>query len=246
MKNKTLILILSAILLIGGCSSKNIEESSKPAQSENTDTEKEQVAGVLTEEESDDKKEENKKEEADKKEETKKEEEKSEEKKEEEKKPEAVKPAEDKKPSSTQKPSENKPAPTPTPAPTPAPAPQKKSFEEVMNNILSGVNTPNYELTPIDASNFSYYMFIDFIEGAKGVSADALISSTAHSVCLVELPEGMNAESVAAKVKQNADPAKWICVEAEAVEAVAKDNMVLLVMSDSQTTNAIVNNFKQN
>jgi len=126
----------------------------------------------------------------------------------------------------------------------PAPAP-KPSADAVLNNILSGVETPNYELVPIDSENFEYFMFTDYIEGAKGYSADALISSTAHSVCLIELPEGTNASEVAAKVKQNADPRKWVCVEAEAVEVVAKDNMVLLVMSDSATTDQIVSNFKK-
>lgn len=164
-------------------------------------------------------------------------------------KPQAQKPVQ-----STPKPQQQKPVQT-TPKPekpapnTPVPntpAPQKQTPEDVMKKILTGVDTPNYELTPIDASNFDYYMFTDYIDGAKGVSADALISSTAHSVCLVQLPEGTNASQVASQVKQNADPAKWICVEAESVEVATKDDMVLLVMSDSNTTSQIINNFNNN
>ena len=128
------------------------------------------------------------------------------------------------------------------------PEPEKKpspSADAVLNRILSNVDTPGYELVPINEENFEYFMFTDYIEGAKGYSADALISSTAHSVCLIELPAGTNASEVAAKIKRNADPRKWVCVEAEAVEVAVKDNMVLLVMSDSNTTSQIISNFKK-
>ena len=133
--------------------------------------------------------------------------------------------------------------PSATPSQTEAPT---VSVEDTMNKILSGVEVPRYELMPITSENFSHFMFTDYVEGAKGFSADALISSTAHSVCLVSLPSSVNAQNFASQVKQNADPRKWICVEAEKVEAVAKGNMVLLVMSDAVTTDKIVNNFKNN
>ncbi len=133
---------------------------------------------------------------------------------------------------------------TPEPQKTPAPTPAPQNPDEVLEKILSGVETPKYELVPITAENFSYMMFTDYIEGAKGFSADALISSTAHSVCIVSLPEGTDVSAFANRVKQNADPRKWICVEAEKVEVATKGNMVLLVMSDSATTDKIVNNFK--
>lgn len=136
--------------------------------------------------------------------------------------------------------------PSQTEAPTPAPTAAPVSVEDTMNKILSGVEVPRYELVPITSENFSHFMFTDYVEGAKGFSADALISSTAHSVCLVSLPSSVNAQNFASQVKQNADPRKWICVEAEKVEAVAKGNMVLLVMSDAVTTDKIVNNFKNN
>lgn len=141
------------------------------------------------------------------------------------------------------------PAATPnkTPSPnTPAPAtPAPVSVNDKMNSILQGVETPRYEVMPIDAESFESFFFVPYVDGAKAVSADALISSTAHSVCLVSLPNGTDAQSFASKVKQNADPRKWICVEAESVQVAAKGNMVLLVMSDSKTANAIINNFNK-
>lgn len=138
------------------------------------------------------------------------------------------------------------PEKTPEPQKTPAPTPAPQNPDEVLGKILSGVETPKYEIVPITEENFSYMMFTDYVEGAKGFSADALISSTAHSVCLVTLPEGSDVSAFANRVRKNADPRKWICVEAEKVEVVTKGNMVLLVMSDSATTDKIVNNFKNN
>lgn len=218
---KTLIITLSALLLLGGCS-QNTPVENYEIESPAVD-EKEEISANTenkAEEKEDTKKEEPKKEE-NKKEETQKEEQKQD--------------TADKKPAQE----------TPAPEKAPQQSENKKTSEDVIKEILTGVDTPNYELTPINSENFSYYMFIDYIEGAKGYSADALISSTAHSVCLIELPQGVDAMSVASQIKNNADPAKWICVEAEAVEVAAKDNMVLLVMSDSATTSAIVNNFRK-
>lgn len=138
------------------------------------------------------------------------------------------------------------PAVTPPPAtPQPTSAPAASSLEEIANMALSGVETPQYEVLPIDADSFESYFFVPYVDGATAVTADALITSQAHSVCLVSLPAGVDVKSFAAQVKQNADPRKWICTEAESVQVATKGNVVLLVMSDSATANAIVANFNK-
>jgi len=140
-----------------------------------------------------------------------------------------------------QKTPEKTPDKTAAPAETAAPV----SVSDKMSAILQGVETPRYEIMPIDAESFESFFFVPYVDGAEAVTADALISSTAHSVCLVSLPNSANAQSFAAQVKQNADPRKWICVEAESVQVATRGNMVLLVMSDSATANAIVSNFNK-
>ena len=148
------------------------------------------------------------------------------------------------KPEKTAAPAETKaPEATKAPAAKPEQTAAPKSAADTLSAVLSGIETPRYEIMPIDAESFESFFFVPYVQGAEAVTADALISSTAHSVCLVSLPPNVDAQNFAAQVKQKADPRKWICVEAESVQVKAKGNMVLLVMSDTKTANAIINNF---
>lgn len=126
---------------------------------------------------------------------------------------------------------------------TPAPAPAEKSLSDLMETILSGVDAPGYSTTTLTAELFPAFLFIDQPTGAEAVSADAMIGSVAHSVVLMRLSAGADVAAVAKQVKDKADPRKWICVEAEKVEVKTNGNLVLLVMSDTATTDAITANF---
>ncbi len=90
---------------------------------------------------------------------------------------------------------------------------------------------------------FKSYLFIPSVEGAEVVVYDAAITSVPHSVVLLRLPEGADAEAVRADIETNANPAKWVCVEAEKVNVVAHGSTILLVMSDVETADAIAANF---
>ena len=149
-------------------------------------------------------------------------------------KDEAETPKPDEKPTST---------PTPKPTPTPEPTPAPLSLYDIMASIQYGVELPNVGNTDLTADTFKNYLFIDPIDGATALASDAMIGSIAHSVVLLKLPEGSDGDSVAASIKANANPRKWICVEAEKVSDVHKNGVVLLVMSDTATADAIVANF---
>ena len=71
-----------------------------------------------------------------------------------------------------------------------------------------------------------------------------MIGSIAHCVVLLRLPDGTDVDEVAEQIKANADPRKWICVEAEAVEVRTAGNIVLLVMSSQTTADKVVSNFE--
>ena len=97
------------------------------------------------------------------------------------------------------------------------PAQTEKSLSDLMTTILSGVETPGYAITELAAEQYPLYLFIDQPQGAQAVTADALIGSIAHSVVLMRLPDGSDVSGIAKSIKDNADPRKWICVEAEKV-----------------------------
>lgn len=123
------------------------------------------------------------------------------------------------------------------------PAETEKSLTDLMTSILNGVETPNYAITELAAEQYPLYLFIDQPEGAQAVTADSLIGSIAHSVVLMRLPDGADVSGIAKQVKDNADPRKWICVEAEKVIVKTKGDLVLLVMSTTDIADAIAANF---
>jgi len=134
----------------------------------------------------------------------------------------------------------NDPAPVPPEVAMPDPTP----LESIMESLLAGVpDLPMLGNTPLDAENFSFFAFIEQPEGAEGLVSEAMIGSIAHSVVLIRLPEGVDASEVAAQMEANADPRKWICVEAEKVIALSRGNLALLIMSNAATADAIAANF---
>ena len=120
-----------------------------------------------------------------------------------------------------------------------------KSVEEIAGMITAdaGIEVQTM-ITPLDEESFSWFLFIDAIEGAEAVSADAMISSVAHSVVVVRLPEGTDADAVAKEIEEKADPRKWICVGAEKTVVKVNGNLVLLVMSTEEVADAVVVNFE--
>ena len=160
---------------------------------------------------------------------------------EEDKKP-AQKPVEeDKKPA--EKPVE-KPAEKPAEKPVQKPVADNRALSEIMAEITTDLGEmPMIGEIEADKESFEFYTFVPYVEGAEAYISEPMMGSFAHSVVLVRLPEGQNAEDFASKVRANADPRKWICVEAEAVKVSTKGNLVLLVMSSEERVNKITSKF---
>lgn len=117
-------------------------------------------------------------------------------------------------------------------------------LSEILAAIQNEVpDLPGVGDIPLDSENFAYYMFIDPVEGAEAMASEAMIGSIAHSIVLLKAPDGADVEAIAQSVRDNANPRKWICVEAEKCEVVVKDNFVLLVMTNSAAADAIIANF---
>ena len=92
------------------------------------------------------------------------------------------------------------------------------------------------------AETFESYLFIPAIEGAEVVIQDNAMGG-AHSMVLLRLPDGSDVETVRGEIEANANPRKWICVEAEKVNVAAHGNTILLVMSTESMVDTISSNF---
>lgn len=90
---------------------------------------------------------------------------------------------------------------------------------------------------------FQSYLFIPSVDGAEVVIQEPMMGSFAHSAVLLRLPEGADVEAVRKDIEANANPRKWVCVEAEKVNVTAHGNTILLVMSDAKTADTMTANF---
>lgn len=119
-----------------------------------------------------------------------------------------------------------------------------EKLDDIMNELLKDVNidikTGNTEVT---ADKFSWYFGIDAIEGAEGLASETMIGSIAHSICILRLPEGSDAGKIADSIRENIDPRKWICVEAEKTIVKQKDNIIVLIMTFEDVADAVAANF---
>lgn len=115
----------------------------------------------------------------------------------------------------------------------------------LMGKLMKGTDGDmKVETKDISPDAFPSDLFIDYIEGAKAVSSSAMMSSVAHSVCLLKVPDGTDAAKVADQMNKNKDPRKWICVEAEKALVLQKGNYILLAMSTTDIVDTVSKNFK--
>lgn len=117
--------------------------------------------------------------------------------------------------------------------------PKEKNIEgtlpEIMEKLYAGINEEEMpmmvENITLNEENFEYYAFAD-VKYKEAIASESMTGATPHSVVLIRLEEGENASEVAEKIKEKADPRKWICVEAENVYTLSKGDLVVLIMSN--------------
>ena len=83
----------------------------------------------------------------------------------------------------------------------------------------------------------------DDVEFTEGVYSMPMMSAQAYQCVLLRLPEGADVEEAKQTLLDNADPRKWVCVEAESVIVENVGDVGLFLMSDSATGEAIKTSF---
>ena len=173
----------------------------------------------------------------------------------EEKPTETVKPVESVKPSTkpveTVKPTE---APVVTPAPTPevtvAPQAPKFTLEEIVESINNSgkVETGMLGNMPIDAESASYYIGLTEDEFntyvSEAIANEPMMSSIAHSLCIVKLKDASKVSEVKQKIFDNCNPMKWLCVQPEYILVVDSGEYVAFAMTTESNCKGIYEAFK--
>lgn len=89
-------------------------------------------------------------------------------------------------------------------------------------------------VTDIKADAKEYYFGSADIEMAEGLALEPEISSP-FSVCLVKVPEGADADSIRDKIKESANPQKWVCMGVDPANVIVEreGDIIILIMTDN-------------
>lgn len=121
------------------------------------------------------------------------------------------------------------------------------TLEEIMTKVYADISEDERPMmltnTEITKDNIENYLGTKDIEYKEALASESAVGSIAHSVVLVRMQDDADIEATKKKIKENANPRKWICVEAEKVVVKNKDNLIILIMSSSDTAKKIENSF---
>lgn len=115
----------------------------------------------------------------------------------------------------------------------------------ILNDIIKDATDPEMMLmeTAVTDDNFSWYFFIDPITEYKAAASEAAIFSIAHSVAILEVPDGEDVQAIADQIETNLNPRKWVCVEPEATAVEVNGNFILVTMSEQSVVDTVVDRF---
>lgn len=112
------------------------------------------------------------------------------------------------------------------------------TLEEIMERLYADIPQDERPMMldnmPVDSENIAYYLGTEDIDYKQALASEPGISSIAYSVVLVRMNDGADIEAAKKAIKDNVNPAKWICVEAETVKVLSKGDLILLIMTNSQ------------
>ena len=121
------------------------------------------------------------------------------------------------------------------------------SAEEILNGLYEGAGKDELPMglmtVQAEGEMFEYFFFIPEVAGAEAWVSEPGISSIAHSVGVIRLPEDADAEDIAAQIEANMNPSKWLCVTAEKAEVICHGQTILLVMSSNELADLVIANF---
>lgn len=121
------------------------------------------------------------------------------------------------------------------------------TLPEIMDRLYEGIDEENLPMalttTELTDDIFENFAFTNKIKYKEAVVSESMTGSIAHSVVLIRLENASDSDDAVKEIKDNANPRKWICVEAENVYVLSKGDLVVLIMS-GENANTIKKNFE--
>lgn len=79
-----------------------------------------------------------------------------------------------------------------------------------------------------------WYLGTENVQFDAGLASEAMITSQAHSIVLLRMPQGADMEAAKAKIAESIDPFKWICVgvNPDKVRVESNGDLICVVMDE--------------
>lgn len=125
------------------------------------------------------------------------------------------------------------------------------SLSEIMNSIYENADLSQdfrdamsgFDSGEIPSDSAEYMIGTADVEYTESFYSMPMINAVPYQCILLRVPEGSDLEAAKTTIKDHADPRKWICVEAESVVVENVGDVILFVMADTETANAIRSSF---
>lgn len=125
------------------------------------------------------------------------------------------------------------------------PEEERTKLMDMMDKLVDGVTDGMSVSTEVIPADMEEYYAIPDVDGVYAVVNAPMMSSIAYEVVLVEVPEGTDAEAVADQMRENLNPTKWVCVEAEETWVKTSGQYVVSVMTFKDMADQISANYDQ-
>ena len=90
----------------------------------------------------------------------------------------------------------------------------------------------------LEQAEEEYILGTTEIDYTDSVYSAPMMSSIAYQCVLLRVSEDQDIEAAKKLLEENADPAKWICVEAESVVVENVGDVILFIMADKDVADA--------
>ena len=125
------------------------------------------------------------------------------------------------------------------------PEEERTKLMDMMDKLVDGVTDGMSVSTEVIPADMEENYAIPDVDGVYAVVNAPMMSSIAYEVVLVEVPEGTDAEAVADQMRENLNPRKWVCVEAEETWVKTSGQYVVSVMTFKDMADQISANYDQ-
>ena len=123
---------------------------------------------------------------------------------------------------------------------------QRESCADILDEIYKTAKTDDdyfsytddFENVEITEAEEEYILGTTEIDYTDSVYSAPMMSSIAYQCVLLRVSEDQDIEAAKKLLEENADPAKWICVEAESVVVENVGDVILFIMADKDVADA--------